>query len=177
MTRQTRSYFLLPQSLLPKPATEEDARRKERVRTGMGSEEDLEMMETQRREHAEVRKNAMNCVILGGTQMEKKIPNPASTPESPAPAGTSTEAEDNSSIPESFYTNGGLKLRIVWTISLLIAASTRHYLLRPIIKDYPTLCSLVLTDADDQGTLTMGKEQLREFREKPLATSASSSRT
>ncbi|KMZ70065.1 hypothetical protein ZOSMA_1G00360 [Zostera marina] len=87
----------------------------------------------------------------------------------PAPEGISTEAEDNSSIPESFYTNGGLKLRVVWTISSLIAVSTRHYLVRPIIKDHPTLCSLVLTDADvDQGTLTMGKEQLCEFREKPF---------
>ncbi|KMZ70997.1 F-box protein family-like [Zostera marina] len=122
---------------------------------------------------AEFGSTLQNCVILGGTQIEKKLPNP----ESPAPTGTSTEAEDSSSIPESFYTNGGLKLRVVWTISSLIAASTRHYLLRPIIKDHPTLCSLVLTDADDQGTLTMGKEQLREFREKPLKASASSSRT
>ncbi|KAK1294489.1 F-box protein [Acorus calamus] len=85
--------------------------------------------------------------------------------------------EDNGSIPESFYTNGGLKLRVVWTISSLIAASTRHYLLRPIIKDHPTLRNLILTDADGQGTLCMGCEQLKEFREKPLASSATSNRT
>ncbi|OAY76792.1 F-box protein [Ananas comosus] len=66
---------------------------------------------------------------------------------------------------------------IVWTISSLIAASTRHYLLRPIIKDHPTLMSLVLTDADGQGTLFMGAEQLKEFRENQLAASASSNRT
>ncbi|XP_058078313.1 F-box protein At4g18380-like [Magnolia sinica] len=114
---------------------------------------------------AEFGSTLQNCVILGGTQIDRK---PVSDQEPP---------EDNGSMPESFYTNGGLKLRVVWTISSLIAASTRHYLLRPIIKDHPTLKSLVLTDADGQGTLSMAGEQLREFREKPLAASASSSRT
>lgn len=80
-------------------------------------------------------------------------------------------------MPESFYTNGGLKLRVVWAIGTLIAASTRHYLLQEIIEDHPTLESLVLTDADGQGTLSMGIEQLKEFREKPLVASASSTRT
>lgn len=84
---------------------------------------------------------------------------------------------DNGSIPESFYTNGGLKLRVVWTISSLIAASARHYLLQQIICEHPTLQTLVLTDADGQGTLCMGKEQLCDFRQKPLAASASSNRT
>lgn len=116
---------------------------------------------------AEFGSTLQNCVILGGTRMDR---NPASPNQEPP-------LEDNGSIPESFYTNGGLKLRVVWTISSLIAASTRHYLLRPIIKDHPTLKSLVLTDADGQGTLSMWGEQLKEFRDKPLAASASSSRT
>ncbi|XP_010922958.1 F-box protein At4g18380 [Elaeis guineensis] len=116
---------------------------------------------------AEFGSTLQNCVILGGTWVDRK---PASTEHE-------TRLEDNGSIPESFYTNGGLKLRVVWTISSLIAASIRHYLLRPIIKDHPTLKSLVLTDADGQGTLSMGVEQLKEFREKPLAASASSNRT
>uniref|UniRef100_A0ACD5U2D7 Uncharacterized protein n=1 Tax=Avena sativa TaxID=4498 RepID=A0ACD5U2D7_AVESA len=110
-----------------------------------------------------------NCVILGGTVVDRK------------PVGGAAEhepsSEDNGSMPESFYTNGGLKLRVVWTISSLIAASTRHYLLRSIIKDHPTLVSLVLTDADGQGTLCMGAEQLKEFRENQLSTSACSNRT
>ncbi|XP_020583096.1 F-box protein At4g18380-like [Phalaenopsis equestris] len=110
-----------------------------------------------------------NCVILGGTRIERKL--------NLSDQDSSSSAEDNGSIPESFYTNGGLKLRVVWTISSLIAASTRHYLLKPIIKDHPTLRSLVLTDADGQGTLIMGEEQLRDFREKPLAASASANRT
>jgi len=40
-----------------------------------------------------------------------------------------------------------------------------------------TLQNLILTDADGQGMLCMGKEQLREFRDKPLAASASANRT
>ena len=85
--------------------------------------------------------------------------------------------DDNGSIPESFYTNGGLKLRVVWTISSLIAASARHYLLQQIICEHPTLQGLIVTDADGQGMLCMGKEQLEEFRVKPLAPSASWDRT
>ncbi|CAL9178655.1 unnamed protein product [Musa hybrid cultivar] len=116
---------------------------------------------------AEFGSTLQNCVILGGTRMERR----------PASANLDGSVEDNGSIPESFYTNGGLKLRVVWTISSLIAASTRHYLLRQIINDHPTLRSLVLTDADGQGTLIMRAEQLKEFREKPLAASLSSNRT
>lgn len=116
---------------------------------------------------AEFGSTLQNCVILGGTRTDHK----------PVSAEHESSVEESGSIPEAFYTNGGLKLRVVWTISSLIAASTRHYLLRPIIKDHPTLKSLILTDADGQGTLSMGEEQLKEFREKPLAASAASNRT
>ncbi|GER36755.1 F-box family protein [Striga asiatica] len=85
--------------------------------------------------------------------------------------------DDNGSIPESFYTNGGLKLRVVWTISSLIAASARHYLLQPIIAEHKTLENLVLIDADGQGVLSMNKEQLEELRVKPLSASSASKRT
>ncbi|KAL0352834.1 UNVERIFIED_CONTAM: F-box protein [Sesamum angustifolium] len=84
---------------------------------------------------------------------------------------------DNGSIPESFYTNGGLKLRVVWTISSLIAASARHYLLQPIIAEHKTLENLVLTDTDGQGVLSMNKEQLEELRVKPLSPSSAAKRT
>ncbi|KAE8715052.1 F-box protein [Hibiscus syriacus] len=85
--------------------------------------------------------------------------------------------DDNGSIPESFYTNGGLKLRVVWTISSLIAASARHYLLQPIIAEHKTLDRLVLTDADGQGVLRMNRDQLEELRVKPLSASSASKRT
>ncbi|RWW70896.1 hypothetical protein BHE74_00021401 [Ensete ventricosum] len=116
---------------------------------------------------AEFGSTIQNCVIFGGTRVDRK----------PVFSEHESPVEDSGSIPDSFYTNGGLKLRVVWTINSLIAASTRHYLLQPIIKDHPTLKSLVLADADGQGTLNMGVEQLKEFREKPLIASAASSRT
>jgi hypothetical protein len=97
--------------------------------------------------------------------------------EAPTSSPLAPPQDDSGSIPESFYTDGGLKLRVVWTISSLIAASARHYLLQQIISDHPTLESLVLTDADGQGMLCMSREQLHEFREKPLAASATSNRT
>jgi hypothetical protein len=114
-----------------------------------------------------------SCVILGGTKVDRAAAGPR------APTGADADAEDagdggggGGSIPESFYTNGGLKLRVVWTISSLIAAATRHYLLREIVKEHPTLEQVALTDANGQGTLSMGREQLKEFRDKPLAAAA-----
>ncbi|KAL6616262.1 hypothetical protein ACP70R_038532 [Stipagrostis hirtigluma subsp. patula] len=116
---------------------------------------------------AEYGSTLQNCVILGGTLVDRK---PIADEHEPS-------SDDNGTMPESFYTNGGLKLRVVWTISCLIAASTRHYLLRSIIKEHPTLRSLVLADADEQGTLCMGTEQLKDFRENQLSASACSNRT
>ncbi|CAN1227223.1 F-box protein At5g46170 [Linum grandiflorum] len=109
-----------------------------------------------------------NCVILGAASV---INNNNSNNNNAA------ASDDNGSIPESFYTNGGLKLRVVWTISSLIAASARHYLLQPIIADHKTLNSLVLTDADGQGVLCMNRDQLEELRVKPLSASSASKRT
>ncbi|KAG6527439.1 F-box protein At5g46170-like [Zingiber officinale] len=118
---------------------------------------------------AEFGSTLQNCVVLGGTRIEHESTSSVNLQGS--------VEEDNGSLPESFYTNGGLKLRVIWAISSLLAASTRHYLLHQIVKEHTTLRSLVLTDADGQGTLTMGVEQLKEFREKQLAPSASSNRT
>ncbi|GJM89003.1 hypothetical protein PR202_ga05596 [Eleusine coracana subsp. coracana] len=108
------------------------------------------------------------CVILGASSA------------SPSSAGSVPgEPEDDSgNIPESFYTtNEGLKLRVLWTISSLIAAAARHYLLQPIIADHTMLESLDLTDADGQGVLTMDKWQLQELRVKPVSASGASHRT
>ncbi|CAN6325376.1 unnamed protein product [Urochloa humidicola] len=124
-----------------------------------------------------------SCVILGGTKVERAAAGAggthhASSPPSPAAAADCDGGGDDSgSIPESFYTNGGLKLRVVWTISSLIAAATRHYLLREIVKEHPTLERVALTDAQGQGTLAMARDQLAEFRDKPLAAAAAANRT
>lgn len=116
---------------------------------------------------AEYGSTLQNCVILGGTLVDHKD----------AGSGHEPSSDDNGSMPESFYTNGGLKLRVVWTISCLIAASTRHYLLRSIINDHPTLRRLVLADAEGQGALSMGPEQLKDFSEHQLSASPCSNRT
>ncbi|KAJ0230343.1 F-box protein [Hirschfeldia incana] len=108
-----------------------------------------------------------NCIILGASDYSNLDPS-SSSPD---------DDVDNGNIPESFYTNGGLKLRVVWTISSLIAASARHYLLQPIITEHKTLDRLVLSDADGQGVLSMNREQLEELRVTPLSASSASKRT
>lgn len=120
-----------------------------------------------------------NCVILGASSV---IHNPnrvsaCNVDNSDIGNDSIGVAIDNGNIPESFYTNGGLKLRVVWTISSLIAASARHYLLQPIIAEHKTLESLILTDSDGQGVLSMNKVQLEELRLKPLSASSASKRT
>lgn len=112
-----------------------------------------------------------NCVILGASSV-MRISQAMDTTIVEA-----SSSDDNGSIPESFYTDGGLKLRVVWTISSLIAASARHYLLQPIIAEHKTLNSLVLTDSDGQGVLCMNRDQLEELRVKPLSASSASKRT
>lgn len=123
-----------------------------------------------------------SCVIFGASSVVNKGLKSGSRKKTQLVSDDDSEGlegleDDNGSIPDLFYINGWLKLRVVWTISSLIAASARHYLLKEIIHDHPTLQSLVLTDADGQGTLCMGREQLCEFRDRPLAASPSSNRT
>ncbi|WVZ56763.1 hypothetical protein U9M48_007249 [Paspalum notatum var. saurae] len=119
-----------------------------------------------------------SCVILGGTKLDRAgVPGPHPPYPSADPDAAGGGDDSGGGIPESFYTNGGLKLRVVWTISSLIAAATRHYLLREIVKEHPTLEHVALTDAHAQGTLSMGREQLKEFRDRPLAAAAAANRT
>lgn len=119
-----------------------------------------------------------NCVILGAASVIHNVHTKSSGTGADVPCmSNNSVVDDNGSIPESFYTNGGLKLRVVWTISSLIAASARHYLLQPIIAEHKTLDNLVLTDADGQGVLCMNREQLEELRVKPLSASSASKRT
>ncbi|EPS62164.1 hypothetical protein M569_12629, partial [Genlisea aurea] len=57
-----------------------------------------------------------------------------------------------------------LKLRIVWTISCLIAASARHYLVEDLVRNLKTIDNLVVSDESDQGKLHMNREMLEEMR-------------
>lgn len=126
-----------------------------------------------------------NCAILGAAKefppstpannVNNSIPIPIPTLPEQAPASNNAAIDGNGE--NEFHTNGGLKMRVVWTISSLIAASARHYLLQPIIAEHKTLDRLVLTDASGQGILSMNREQLEELRVKPLLASAASKRT
>ncbi|KAJ7571701.1 hypothetical protein O6H91_01G173700 [Diphasiastrum complanatum] len=138
---------------------------------------------------AEFGNSLENCVILGASSFVSEQSSSAGRKRGHVEGKIDNEMEalddveslntqdDNGCIPESFYTDGSLKLRVVWTISSLIAASARHYLLQRIIADHPTLENLVLTDADRQGTLCMEAAQMQRFREEPLTASASANRT
>ncbi|XP_022898860.1 F-box protein At5g46170-like isoform X2 [Olea europaea var. sylvestris] len=104
-----------------------------------------------------------NCVILRASAV---ITAANSACSSACNVNNDNEAEDdNGNIPESFYAK--------WTVSSLISASASHYMLQPIIAEHRKLDSLVLTDADGQGVLSMNKDQLEELRVKPLLASAS----
>ncbi|KAG5222892.1 F-box protein [Salix suchowensis] len=93
---------------------------------------------------AEFGKSLKSCVILGF----RRAANP----------------EGNSAGAEIDFT-GGLKTRVVWTISALIAASARHYLLNDVVKEHREMERLVLVDREGEGTVAMEKEGLRECRE------------
>ncbi|CAL5332824.1 unnamed protein product [Camellia sinensis] len=61
---------------------------------------------------------------------------------------------------------GGLKMRVVWTISALIAASARHYMMKEVVKEHGEMERLVARDREEEGTVVMEKEGLRECRDK-----------
>ncbi|KAF8104919.1 hypothetical protein N665_0165s0008 [Sinapis alba] len=85
----------------------------------------------------------------------------ASTVSSPSPASSHSESDDE------FVT--GLKTRVMWTISALMAASTRHFLMSEVVREHEELESLVIRDRGGEGTLVMGAEGLREFRKMEAA--------
>ncbi|XAR62172.1 hypothetical protein NMG60_11016824 [Bertholletia excelsa] len=60
---------------------------------------------------------------------------------------------------------GGLKMRVVWTISALIAASARHYVLKDVVREHEELDRLVVRDREEEGTVVMERDGLRECRE------------
>ncbi|WOK97093.1 hypothetical protein Cni_G05801 [Canna indica] len=120
-----------------------------------------------------------NCVILGASSV---LPSPLVSTDPPSPKSISrfqeaVEDEESEITPDSLNADKILKRRLFWTISCLIAASARHYLLRPIIAEHETLEKLELTDLDGQGMLTMNRRQLQKFGVKPAAASGSSQRT
>lgn len=60
---------------------------------------------------------------------------------------------------------GGLKTRVVWTISALIAASARHFMVREIVNENLYLSKLIIRDRDSEGTVIINESGIKEFRE------------
>lgn len=88
---------------------------------------------------AEFGKSLTSCVIIGFK------------------SGSATTGED-------VDIAGGLKMRVMWTISSLIAASARHFMLEEIVRDHREMESLLLVDRDGEGTVVMDKVGMRECR-------------
>ncbi|KAL1204223.1 F-box protein AUF1 [Cardamine amara subsp. amara] len=59
----------------------------------------------------------------------------------------------------------GLKTRVVWTISALMAASTRHYLMRDLVKEHKEMEKLIVRDREGEGTVVMDAAGMKEYRE------------
>ncbi|KAJ0020036.1 hypothetical protein Pint_30901 [Pistacia integerrima] len=74
------------------------------------------------------------------------------------------ELQEQEQEEERFLTDDELRVRIIWTISCLIAASARHHFLKKILLDHPNLESVVISDEQKQGKLCMGREELVEMR-------------
>ncbi|XP_055814664.1 F-box protein At1g30200-like [Solanum dulcamara] len=102
---------------------------------------------------AEFGSQLKNCLIVGGISL------------SPIHNNRAGEEIENDDVPiMQRMTNEELKLRIVWIISSLIAASARHCLLEEVIKEKKSLSKVVITDDIGQGKCCMNGEQVEEMR-------------
>ncbi|KAL4282618.1 hypothetical protein GQ457_16G006900 [Hibiscus cannabinus] len=100
--------------------------------------------------------NLKTCIIVGATSFGKRLQKEEEREES-------MEEEEE----ETVLNDEELKSRVIWTISCLIAASTRHCLLKQILADNPSIPLLervVISDSNKQGVLCVGKEELAEMR-------------
>ncbi|XVF47302.1 hypothetical protein PTKIN_Ptkin03bG0099000 [Pterospermum kingtungense] len=103
---------------------------------------------------AEFGSNLKTCIIVGATSFERSNNK------------SSVCLQQKELQEETILTDDELKLRVIWTISCLIAASTRHYLVKKILADHPIpmLQKLVISDANKQGKFNMVKEDIVEMR-------------
>ncbi|XAR62355.1 hypothetical protein NMG60_11017086 [Bertholletia excelsa] len=98
---------------------------------------------------AEFGSELQSCVVLGSKSFHRSQEN---------------NDRDQQSDQDPLLSDYELKLRVVWTISCLIAASGRHHLMREIVTEHQMLQSLIVTDGSKQGKLCMSKAQIEELR-------------
>ncbi|CAI9777961.1 unnamed protein product [Fraxinus pennsylvanica] len=96
-------------------------------------------------------KTLKSCVILGfknsGTGLEEMV-----------------DFNNNGGADVGLGAGGGLKMRVVWTISALIAASARHYMMLDVISEQNHLTNLIVNDRENEGTVIVDKDGLQEGR-------------
>ncbi|KAK4763580.1 hypothetical protein SAY87_013018 [Trapa incisa] len=98
-----------------------------------------------------------SCTILGANSLEfMGRRHESSEPQE--------EEKAESSEPTAILSEKELNLRVVWIISCLIAAASRHALLKDLIEENTKLEEVEISDAAKQGKLWMGKEQVDEVR-------------
>lgn len=91
-----------------------------------------------------------SCVILAATNKEVEHHHHHRMFEDDV-----IEKEEEEEEEESYFTNDKLKLRVVWTISCLIAASARHHLLKQILSEHLMIRDAVISDGSKQGKICM----------------------
>ncbi|GMP91351.1 hypothetical protein CsSME_00042088 [Camellia sinensis var. sinensis] len=100
---------------------------------------------------AEFGSHLESCVILGSKSFDTQ---------------NHKQQQEEEDEEEAELTDDELKLRVVWTISCLIAASARHYLMQQVVSTHQMLQNVVVTDRSKQGRLNMKREQIEELRSK-----------
>lgn len=98
---------------------------------------------------AEFGKSLKTCAILGFRAIRDSSASPST-------------GDDSGDAAADFAR--GLKSRVVWTISALIAASARYYLLKEVVREQRGLERLVLRDREGEGTVVMDKAGIAELR-------------
>lgn len=112
-----------------------------------------------------------SCVVLGANSLRRRDAAAAaadavdaSSGEEGAPEPSPRAVGEVELEPAPVIAEEELKLRVVWIISCLIAASARHYLLKQIVADHPMLKSVSIVDSDKQGKVGMREEEIAEMR-------------
>ncbi|KAM3324315.1 F-box protein like [Capsicum chacoense] len=114
---------------------------------------------------AEFGSQLKSCLIVGGTSFSPVRDNNNNNDHDEDALENSPISQQRGDLMEfQRMTIEDLKLRIVWIISSLLAASARYSLLEEIIKEKRTIKKVVITDDIGQGKCCMNEEQVEEMR-------------
>lgn len=109
---------------------------------------------------AEFGSQLRNCLIVGGTSLSLSLSSICSKVFEDVPV----MQRGDDTLDSQRMTNEELKLRVVWILSTLIAASARYSLLEETIKEKRTINNVVILDDHGQGKCCMNGEQVEEMR-------------